>query len=76
MNDLPGKTKFSWSLKQKADLRILFIEPIEGKKLCTGKFQRGRNRKMPDPFRDRASLENGIICWAALLALGYTPRGG
>jgi UDP-N-acetylmuramoyl-tripeptide--D-alanyl-D-alanine ligase len=73
LNDLPGKTKFSWSLKQKADLRILFIEPIEGRNYVRADFK-GEEIECLIPFRDKASLENGIICWAALLALGYTPQ--
>ncbi|HKG07922.1 MAG TPA: bifunctional UDP-N-acetylmuramoyl-tripeptide:D-alanyl-D-alanine ligase/alanine racemase, partial [Pedobacter sp.] len=73
LNDLPGKTKFSWSLKQKADLQILFIEPIEGRNYVRANYK-GDEIECLIPFRDRASLENGIICWATLLALGYTPQ--
>jgi alanine racemase len=72
-DQLPGKTKFSWSRKQKADLRILFIEPIEGRNYVRAKFK-DEEIECLIPFRDSASLENGIICWAALLALGYTPH--
>jgi alanine racemase len=71
--DLPGKTHFSWSLKEKADLQILFIEPIEGKSYVRALFK-GDEVECLIPFRDRASVENGIICWATLLALGYTGK--
>ncbi|MGY4384099.1 alanine racemase [Pedobacter sp. UYP24] len=71
--DLPGKTKFSWSLKQKADLQILFLEPIDGRTYIRANFK-GDEIECLIPFRDKASVENGIICWATLLALGYTPK--
>ena len=73
INDLPGKTKFSWSYTQKSDLKILFIEPIEGRNYVRASYK-GEEIECLIPFRDRASLENGIICWATLLALGYTPK--
>ncbi|TDQ08179.1 bifunctional UDP-N-acetylmuramoyl-tripeptide:D-alanyl-D-alanine ligase/alanine racemase [Pedobacter metabolipauper] len=73
INDLPGKLKFSWSQKQKADLQILFIEPIDGRNYIRANFK-GQEIECLIPFRDRASVENGIICWATLLALGYTPE--
>ncbi|TCC99871.1 bifunctional UDP-N-acetylmuramoyl-tripeptide:D-alanyl-D-alanine ligase/alanine racemase [Pedobacter psychroterrae] len=72
INDLPGKTKFSWSYLHNADLKILFIEPIEGKNYVRALYK-GIEIECLIPFRDRASLENGIICWATLLALGYSP---
>ncbi|RZL15833.1 MAG: bifunctional UDP-N-acetylmuramoyl-tripeptide:D-alanyl-D-alanine ligase/alanine racemase, partial [Pedobacter sp.] len=71
--DLPGKTHFSWSLKEKADLQILFIEPIEGKSYIRALYK-GEEVECLIPFRDRASVENGIICWATLLALGYSAK--
>lgn len=72
-NDLPGQQKFSWSLKEKADLQILFIEPIDGRNYIRAKFK-GNEIECLIPFSDKASVENGIICWATLLALGYTPE--
>ncbi len=71
--DLPGKTKFSWSTKQKADLQILFLEPIDGRTYIRANFK-GDEIECLIPFRDKASVENGIICWATLLALGYTAK--
>jgi alanine racemase len=70
--ELPGKVKFSWSMKQVADLQILFVEPIEGKSYIRARYKE-QDIECLIPFRDQASVENGIICWAALLALGYTP---
>ncbi|MCD0488839.1 bifunctional UDP-N-acetylmuramoyl-tripeptide:D-alanyl-D-alanine ligase/alanine racemase [Pedobacter sp. MC2016-14] len=72
-NDLPGKTRFSWSMQHPADLQVLFIEPIEHKSYIRANF-RGKEIECLIPFSDRASVENGVICWATLLALGYTPE--
>ncbi|WP_256004876.1 bifunctional UDP-N-acetylmuramoyl-tripeptide:D-alanyl-D-alanine ligase/alanine racemase [Pedobacter deserti] len=71
--ELPGEKKFSWSYRQKADLEILFVEPIEGRTYVRGRYK-GVEIECLIPFRDKASLENGIICWATLLALGYDPK--
>nr|WP_121271510.1 bifunctional UDP-N-acetylmuramoyl-tripeptide:D-alanyl-D-alanine ligase/alanine racemase [Pedobacter schmidteae] len=72
-NELPGKLKFSWSLKEPADLEVLFVEPVEGRSYLRAKFK-GAEIECLIPFSDKASVENGIICWATLLALGYTPE--
>lgn len=71
--DLPGKKKFSWSSKQGADLRIIAVEPIEGNCYLRAIYQ-DREIECMLPFKDKASIENGMICWATLLALGYTPE--
>jgi alanine racemase len=71
--ELPGKKQFSWSVKEKADLQVQFIEPIEGKNYLRAIYK-DEEIECLLPFRDRASVENGIICWATLLALGYTPK--
>ena len=70
--DLPGKTKFSWSMDRQANLRILFVEPIEGKSYIKAIYQDAEIECLI-PFTDQASIENAIICWATLLAMGYTP---
>lgn len=72
-NELPGENKFSWSTRGKADLQVLFVEPIEGKSYIRAQYK-NEEIECLIPFLDRASVENGIICWATLLALGYTPE--
>lgn len=71
--DLPGQRKFSWSLKGEADLQVLSVEPMP-----MGNYIRARylNQDIECliPFSDRAAVENGIICWATLLAMGYAPE--
>lgn len=72
-DELPGEQQFSWSTKAEADLSILFVEPINGKSYIKALYK-GEEIECLLPFGDRASVENGIICWAALLALGYTTE--
>ncbi|WP_231489769.1 bifunctional UDP-N-acetylmuramoyl-tripeptide:D-alanyl-D-alanine ligase/alanine racemase [Pedobacter sp. Leaf170] len=71
--DLPGKTKFSWSNNQAADLRIISVEQVDETSYLKAIFN-DREIECVLPFRDKASIENGIICWATLLALGYTAE--
>jgi alanine racemase len=71
--DLPGKNKFSWSLTSPADLHISFIEPIEGRNYLRATYQE-KEIECLIPFSDQAAVENGIICWATLLAMGYSPE--
>ncbi|WP_157258319.1 UDP-N-acetylmuramoyl-tripeptide--D-alanyl-D-alanine ligase, partial [Pedobacter ginsenosidimutans] len=71
--DLPGKKQFSWSSKQAADLQVIAVEPIEGNCYLRAIYQ-NREIECILPFKDKASIENGMICWATLLALGYTPE--
>lgn len=73
ISELPGKERFSWSTTGPADLQVSFIEPIEGKNYVRGIYQ-GKEIECLIPFSDKASVENGIICWATLLAIGYTPE--
>jgi len=70
---LPGKRHFSWSSKQAADLQIIAVEPIEGNCYLRALYQHTEIECIL-PFKDRASIENGMICWATLLAMGYTPE--
>ncbi|MBB5637472.1 alanine racemase [Pedobacter cryoconitis] len=71
--ELPGEKQFSWSTQTNADLSILFVEPINGKSYVKALYKNEEIECLL-PFGDKASVENGIICWAALLAMGYTPE--
>lgn len=71
--DLPGRRKFSWSGTQGADLRIITVKPINGNCRLHAIFG-DKEIACTLPFNDKASIENGIICWASLLALGYAPE--
>lgn len=70
--DLPGQKQFSWSIQVPADLFILFVEPIDGKNYIRALYK-DEEIECLIPFSDQASIENGIICWATLLAMGYSP---
>lgn len=70
---LPGKRQFSWSTKVPADLFILFVEPIKGQSYVRALYK-NKEIECLIPFSDQAAIENGIICWAVMLAMGYTPE--
>lgn len=72
-NELPGKTKFSWSRTQKADLQISFVEQVADHTYIRAIFK-AAEIECSIPFSDLASVENGIICWATLLSMGYAAE--
>ncbi|MGO4879164.1 bifunctional UDP-N-acetylmuramoyl-tripeptide:D-alanyl-D-alanine ligase/alanine racemase [Pedobacter psychrotolerans] len=70
---LPGQKRFSWSGIQGADLRIIEVEHgISGSHLRA--IYQNQEISCSLPFKDQASIEDGIICWATLLAMGYLPE--
>ncbi|MET4082543.1 alanine racemase [Pedobacter sp. UYP30] len=70
---LPGKTQFSWSGKEPADLQV--IEKIIDGNCCFLKaVYKGEEATCRFPFIDTAHIENGLICWATLLSLGYKQQ--
>lgn len=71
--ELPGVKKFCWSMHQAADLRILSIQTLNSKRLIKAVFL-NKEIECILPFSDKASIENAVICWATLLALGYSPE--
>ncbi|MGB4398520.1 MAG: bifunctional UDP-N-acetylmuramoyl-tripeptide:D-alanyl-D-alanine ligase/alanine racemase [Daejeonella sp.] len=72
--ELPGTNKFTWSYRDKGDLEVFDDEVLEGKyQFLRGRFN-GKDVEAVIPFTDQASVENAIICWATLLALGYEPE--
>lgn len=66
----PGKTHFTWSDKEAADLQII-DKKIEGNFCILKAIYNGEEATCKFPFMDAAHLEDGIICWATMLALGY-----
>ncbi|MEO8795404.1 MAG: Mur ligase family protein, partial [Daejeonella sp.] len=72
--ELPGKTQFSWCYRDKAELEVFDDEVLEGKFQFMRARYKGDDIEAVIPFTDHASIENGIICWATLLALGYDPE--
>ncbi|WP_129713980.1 bifunctional UDP-N-acetylmuramoyl-tripeptide:D-alanyl-D-alanine ligase/alanine racemase [Pedobacter sp. SYP-B3415] len=72
-DDLAIENIFTWSMTRPADLRIMFSEPIEGRTYLRALYQE-KEIECLLPFVDHGSVENGIICWATLLSMGYTPE--
>lgn len=71
--NLPGKRKFSWSSTEAADLSVTKVVQSEGESLITAIYK-GEELNFSIPFTDKAAIENGIICFATLLALSYAPE--
>jgi alanine racemase len=72
--DLPAVTTFTWSLNFKeADLYV-FSETVISKRFYLRAMYKGNEVECLIPFLDEASVENAIVCWATLLALGYSAE--
>ncbi|MDB5120347.1 MAG: alanine racemase [Sphingobacteriales bacterium] len=72
--EIPGKNKFTWCYRSKADLEVFDDEVLDEKyHFLRGNFN-GTEVQAAIPFTDMASVENAIICWATLLAMGYLPE--
>lgn len=64
---------FTWSRKFKlADLYVFSETTISDKYYLRALYQ-GKEIECLVPFRDDASIENAIVCWATMLAMGYSP---
>ncbi|MFD1256520.1 bifunctional UDP-N-acetylmuramoyl-tripeptide:D-alanyl-D-alanine ligase/alanine racemase [Mucilaginibacter terrae] len=72
--DLPAITTFTWSFNFKeADLYV-FSETVISKRFYLRAMYKGNEVECLIPFLDEASVENAIVCWATLLALGYSAE--
>ncbi|MEO8886169.1 MAG: bifunctional UDP-N-acetylmuramoyl-tripeptide:D-alanyl-D-alanine ligase/alanine racemase [Mucilaginibacter sp.] len=71
--DLPKTKCFTWSRSFKqADLYV-FTETVIEKNYYLRAIFNGEEIECLVPFTDKASVENAIICWATMLAMGYKP---
>jgi alanine racemase len=71
--DIPAEKCFSWSrCFRQADLYV-FSETVIAKNYYLRATYQEKDIECLIPFLDQASIENAIVCWATLLALGYTP---
>ncbi|WP_461787840.1 bifunctional UDP-N-acetylmuramoyl-tripeptide:D-alanyl-D-alanine ligase/alanine racemase [Pedobacter sp.] len=61
---------FTWSFTQPADLQIDEVVSNDGFSSIKAKYQ-GKTVGTKVPFTDAAAIENVVICWATLLAMGY-----
>ena len=64
---------FRWSFSQKADLQILNIKKKSYSTFLTGLYK-GHTYDLHIPFTDKASIENAVHVWAALLCLGVSQK--
>ena len=72
--ELPGTHQFNWGFHNQANLAVFDEEVLENKyRFLRAKFN-GKEIQALIPFSDQASVENTIICWATLLAMGYQPE--
>ncbi|HEY8781312.1 MAG TPA: bifunctional UDP-N-acetylmuramoyl-tripeptide:D-alanyl-D-alanine ligase/alanine racemase [Mucilaginibacter sp.] len=72
-DDIPVENCFTWSANfNQADLYVFSSTVITKNFYLRARF-RGKEIECLIPFLDEASIENAIVCWAAMLALGYKP---
>jgi alanine racemase len=70
-SDLPQIITFTWSFNFKeADLYV-FSQTVISKRFYLRAMFRGNEVECLIPFLDEASVENAVVCWATLLAMGY-----
>ncbi|MFB9844850.1 bifunctional UDP-N-acetylmuramoyl-tripeptide:D-alanyl-D-alanine ligase/alanine racemase [Mucilaginibacter ginsenosidivorans] len=71
--DIPVKERFTWSTRFKqADLYV-FTETVIRRNFYLRAIYKEKEIECLIPFMDEASVENAIVCWATMLAMGYSP---
>jgi len=70
--DMQAKEAFTWSRKfNQADLYV-FSGTVISKNYYLRAYYKKQEIECLVPFTDEASVENAIVCWATMLALGYS----
>ena len=70
-DEILAKNCFTWSTNfNQADL-FVFTETVIAKNFYLRAKFKGEEIECLIPFLDEASVENAIVCWATMLALGY-----
>ena len=69
--DLPQTKCFTWSRSFKQAELYVFSETVIKKNYYLRAMFNGDEIECLVPFTDQASVENAIICWATMLAMGY-----
>ncbi|RWY54076.1 bifunctional UDP-N-acetylmuramoyl-tripeptide:D-alanyl-D-alanine ligase/alanine racemase [Mucilaginibacter gilvus] len=64
---------FTWSRKLNAANLYVFSETAISDKYYLRAIYKEKEIECLVPFRDEASIENAIVCWATMLAMGYSP---
>lgn len=70
---LPGKKRFTWSFNHSADLQVLEVSTEGPTTVLKAKYLDDQI-DVTIPFTDAAAIENTVICWATLLAMGYSTE--
>ncbi|WP_374951350.1 bifunctional UDP-N-acetylmuramoyl-tripeptide:D-alanyl-D-alanine ligase/alanine racemase [Mucilaginibacter sp.] len=71
-DELQSRECFTWSRKfNLADLYVFSETTISGKYYLRAIYKE-QEIECLIPFRDEASIENAIVCWATMLAMGYS----
>ncbi len=71
--NIPVENCVSWSTKfNQADLYVFAETVISRNHYLRAKYK-GKEIECLIPFLDEASVENAIVCWATMLAMGYSP---
>ncbi|EOR95755.1 UDP-N-acetylmuramoylalanyl-D-glutamyl-2,6- diaminopimelate--D-alanyl-D-alanine ligase [Arcticibacter svalbardensis MN12-7] len=68
---IPGKKKFTWAFNQPANLNVIRQYDGYGDYTSLTAVFKGEEIECMLPFKDAASIENAVCCWALLLALKY-----
>ncbi|RYU92483.1 bifunctional UDP-N-acetylmuramoyl-tripeptide:D-alanyl-D-alanine ligase/alanine racemase [Mucilaginibacter terrigena] len=72
-DELQTRECFVWSRKfNLVDLYVFSETTISGKYYMRAIYKE-KEIECLVPFRDEASVENAIVCWATMLAMGYSP---
>lgn len=72
-DDIPVRNRFTWSRKfNQADLYV-FGETVISRNYYLRAIYKDKEIECLVPFMDGASVENAIVCWATMLAMGYSP---
>jgi alanine racemase len=70
-DELKSRDCFTWSRKfDLADLYVFSETTISGRYYLRAVYKKEEIECLV-PFRDEASIENAIVCWATMLAMGY-----
>ncbi|RFZ94145.1 bifunctional UDP-N-acetylmuramoyl-tripeptide:D-alanyl-D-alanine ligase/alanine racemase [Mucilaginibacter conchicola] len=68
-----GRECFTWSRKFNIANLYVFSETTISGRYYMRAIYKGNEIECLVPYRDEASIENAIICWATMLAMGYSP---
>jgi alanine racemase len=71
-DDIKAKNTFTWSTQFKQADLFVFSGTVITKNFYLRARYKGRDIECLIPFFDEASVENAIVCWATMLAMGYS----